>query len=360
MASPAEVVEVDGIEVRVSSPDRVIFEATDATPAFTKVEVARYFASVSDGLMRALRDRPTALERWTKGVRPGMRLATGPVDRDADAFYQKRVPKGAPDYVETATITFPSGRTADEIVPTHPAVAVWAAHMGTLTFHPWPVRRADVDRPDELRIDLDPQPGTGFVDAVRVAGVARELLADLGMTGFAKTSGNRGVHVFVRIEPRWEFGDVRHAAIAFGRELEKRDDQVTTAWWKEERGERIFVDFNQNTRDRTIASAYSLRPLAGAPVSMPLPWDELAGLSDPGVHHLATVTERMSSEPDAWAAIDDVAHDLTSLLELWEEHPVELNYPPDHPKMPGEPPRVQPSKKVASHWDADGNRIEGA
>lgn len=360
MASPAEVVEVDGIEVRVSSPDRVIFEATERTPAFTKVEVARYFASVSDGLMRALRDRPTALERWTKGVRPGMRLATGPVDRDADAFYQKRVPKGAPDYVETATITFPSGRTADEIVPTHPAVAVWAAHMGTLTFHPWPVRRADVDRPDELRIDLDPQPGTGFVDAVRVAGVARELLADLGMTGFAKTSGNRGVHVFVRIEPRWEFGDVRHAAIAFGRELEKRDDQVTTAWWKEERGERIFVDFNQNTRDRTIASAYSLRPLAGAPVSMPLPWDELAGLSDPGVHHLATVTERMSSEPDAWAAIDDVAHDLTPLLELWEEHPVELNYPPDHPKMPGEPPRVQPSKKVASHWDADGNRIEGA
>lgn len=360
MATPAEVVEVDGIEVRVSSPDRVIFEATERTPAFTKVEVARYFASVSDGLMRALRDRPTALERWTKGVRPGMRLATGPVDRDADAFYQKRVPKGAPDYVETARITFPSGRTADEIVPTHPAVAVWAAHMGTLTFHPWPVRRADVDRPDELRIDLDPQPGTGFGDAVRVAGVARELLADLGMTGFAKTSGNRGVHVFVRIEPRWEFGDVRHAAIAFGRELEKRDDQVTTAWWKEERGERVFVDFNQNTRDRTIASAYSLRPLPGAPVSMPVSWEELAGLTDPGAFDLATVTERVSSEPDAWAAIDDVAHDLTPLLDLWEEHPVELNYPPDHPKMPGEPPRVQPSKKVASHWDADGNRIEGA
>lgn len=360
MASPAEVVEVDGIEVRVSSPDRVIFEATERTPAFTKVEVARYFASVSDGLMRALRDRPTALERWTKGVRPGMRLATGPVDRDADAFYQKRVPKGAPDYVETATITFPSGRTADEIVPTHPAVAVWAAHMGTLTFHPWPVRRADVDRPDELRLDLDPQPGTGFVDAVRVAGVARELLADLGMTGFAKTSGNRGVHVFVRIEPRWEFGDVRHAAIAFGRELEKRDDQVTTAWWKEERGERIFVDFNQNTRDRTIASAYSLRPLAGAPVSMPLPWEELLEANDPSVFNLATVPERLASQPDAWAAIDDMAHDLTPLLELWEEHPVELNYPPDHPKMPGEPPRVQPSKKVASHWDADGNRIEGA
>ena len=215
--------------------------------------------------MRALRDRPTALERWTSGVRPGMKLATGPQDRNADAFYQKRVPKGAPDYLESVQITFPSGRTADEICPTEIAVPVWCAQMGTLTFHPWPVRRDDVDHPDELRIDLDPQPGTTFADAVRVAGVARELLDDLGMTGYAKTSGNRGIHVYVRIEPRWDFGEVRHAAIAFGRELEKRDDGVTTAWWKEERGERIFVDFNQNTRDRTIASAYSLRPIAGRP-----------------------------------------------------------------------------------------------
>ena len=215
--------------------------------------------------MRALRDRPTALERWTSGVREGMKLATGPQDRDADAFYQKRVPKGAPDYLESVEITFPSGRKADEICPTEIAVPVWCAHMGTLTFHPWPVRRDDVDRPDELRIDLDPQPGTTFTDAVRVAGVARELLEELGLRGWAKTSGNRGVHVFVRIEPRWEFVDVRHAAIGFGRELEKRDDGVTTAWWKEERGERIFVDFNQNCRDRTIASAYSLRPIPGAP-----------------------------------------------------------------------------------------------
>ncbi len=353
----AATVRAGGREVRVSSPDRVIYEATDRTPEVTKLMVAEYFASVEDGLMRALRERPTALERWPSGVREGMKLATGPGDRNAEAFYQKRVPKGAPDYLETATITFPSGRPADEICPTEIAVPVWCAHMGTLTFHPWPVRRADVDRPDELRIDLDPQPGTTFADVRRVAAVTRDALADLGIRGFAKTSGNRGIHVFVRIEPRWEFVDVRHAAIALGRELEKRDCGVTTAWWKEERGERIFVDYNQNSRDRTIASAYSLRPLPGAPVSTPLTWEEIADLTDPGELNLVTVPELLSDRPDAWSEIDDVAHSLEPLLELWEANPVELNYPPDYPKMPGEPPRVQPSKKVAEHWDADGNRI---
>jgi len=343
--------------VRVSSPDRVIYEATDRTPEVTKLMVAEYVASVGDGLMRALRNRPTALERWPSGVREGMKLATGPQDRNAEAFYQKRVPKGAPDYLETATVTFPSGRTADEICPTELAVPVWCAQMGTLTFHPWPVRRDDVDHPDELRIDLDPQPGTTFADAVRVAGVARELLDDLGIVGFPKTSGNRGIHVYVRIEPRWDFVDVRHAAIAFGRELEKRDDGVTTAWWKEERGERIFVDYNQNSRDRTIASAYSLRPLPGAPVSTPVTWDELATVTDPRDFNLFTVPERVAAG-DPWAAIDDVHHSLEPLLELWQEQgAVELNYPPDYPKMPGEPPRVQPSKKVAEHWDEHGNRI---
>ncbi|CAM3421162.1 DNA polymerase domain-containing protein [Nocardioides dubius] len=353
----AAMVQVGERSVRVSSPDRVIFEATERTTEVTKLMVAEYFVAVGDGLMRALRERPTALERWPGGVRDGMRLATGPGDRNADAFYQKRVLKGAPDYLETATITFPSGRSADEICPTELAVPIWCAHMGTLTFHPWPVRRADVDRPDELRIDLDPQPGTTFADVQRVAEVARELLTDLGMRGFAKTSGNRGIHIFLRIEPRWDFVDVRHAAIAFGRELEKRDGGVTTNWWKEERGERIFVDFNQNSRDRTIASAYSLRPLPGAPVSTPMTWAELAEIKDPRDFNLFTVPERMA-DGDAWAEIDDVAHSLDPLLALWNEHPVELNYPPDYPKMPGEPPRVQPSKKVAEHWDAEGNRIE--
>ena len=231
--------------------------------------------------------------------------------------------------------------------------------MGTLTFHPWPVRRDDVDRPDELRIDLDPQPGTTFADAVRVAGVARELLADLGLVGFPKTSGNRGIHIYVRISPDWEFVDVRHAAIGFGRALEQRDDGVTTKWWKEERGARIFVDFNQNCRDRTIASAYSLRPKPGAPVSTPMTWEELATVTDPRDFNLFTVPSRLT-EGDPWAAIDDVQNSIQPLLDLYEESGLgEMPYPPDYPKMPGEPPRVQPSKKVAEHWDDAGNRIEG-
>ena len=354
----AAEVEAGGRAVRISSPDRVIYEKTDRTPEVTKLMVAEYFVSVEDGLMRALRERPTALERWTAGVRPGMKLATSRDDRDADAFYQKRVPKGAPDYLESVQITFPSGRTAEEICPTEIAVPVWCAQMGALTFHPWPVRRADVDRPDELRIDLDPQPGTSFADAVRVAGVARELLEELGIVGYPKTSGNRGVHIYVRIKPEWEFVDVRHAAIGFGRELARRDEGVTMDWWKEERGARIFVDFNQNNRDRTIASAYSLRPITGAPVSTPMTWSELADVTDPREYNLFTVPERLA-DGDPWATIDDTAHSIEPLLQLWEELPGgEMPFPPDYPKMPGEPPRVQPSKKVASHWDEQGNRIE--
>jgi DNA ligase D-like protein (predicted polymerase) len=345
-------------EVRVSSPDRVIYEATERTPQITKLEVCEYFAAVGDALMSTLGERPTAMERWPDGYREGWRLATGPTDKEGEGFYQKRLPRGAPDFVETVEVTFPSGRTADELCPTEPAALVWAAQMGTLTFHPWPVRRPDVDHPDELRIDLDPQPGTGFADAVRVAGVARELLEELGLRGYPKTSGNRGVHVYVRVEPVHTFEDIRHAAIAFGRELERRDDGVTTAWWKEERGERIFVDFNQNNRDRTIASAWSLRPRPGAPVSTPLTWAQLADLGDPRELNLVTVPDFLS-DGNAWADMDETAYPLEPLLALWEEHPVELNFPPDYPKMPGEPPRVQPSKKVASHWDEDGNRIEG-
>ncbi len=355
---PAAEVEAGGRAVRVSSPDRVIYEATEHTPEVTKLMVAEFFASVEEGLMRALRNRPTALERWPKGVLPGIKLGTGRPGEKADAFYQKRVPMGAPDYLESTKVTFPSGRTADEVCPTEIAVPVWCAHMGTLTFHPWPVRRDDVDRPDELRIDLDPQPGTTFADAVRVAGVARELLADLGLVGFPKTSGNRGIHIYVRISPDWEFIDVRHAAIGFGRALEQRDDGVTTKWWKEERGARIFVDFNQNCRDRTIASAYSLRPKPGAPVSTPMTWEELATVTDPREFNLFTVPARLA-DGDPWAAIDDVQNSIQPLLDLYEESGLgEMPYPPDYPKMPGEPPRVQPSKKVAEHWDDEGNRIE--
>lgn len=342
MAAKAAEVDAGGVAVRVSSPDRVVFEATDETPAFTKLQVVEYFVAVDDGIMRALRDRPTALERWPKGVRDGMRLTSS--QGQGDAFYSKRVPKGAPDHLPTVRVYFPSGRRADEICPAQVADVAWAAHMGTITFHPWPMRRADVDRPDELRIDLDPQDGTDFHDAVDAALATRELLAELGLRAFVKTSGNRGVHVFVRIAPRWTATDVRHAAIAVGRALEKRHDGVTTAWWKEERGSKIFVDFNQNARDRTIASAYSLRPKLGAPVSFPVTWEALPGLDSPRGFHLGTVPDLLCADGDAWAEIDDVAHDLTPLLDLWAEDPTEMPYPPDYPKMPGEPKRVQPSK----------------
>ena len=364
MASPATEVDAGGRALRVSNPDRVIYEATGWSAEVTKLQVVEYYLAVEDGIMRALRERPTALERWPNGVREGMRLATRQQDRDADAFYQKRMMRGAPPYVESAMVTFPSGRTAEEMCPTEIAVPAWAAQMGTLTFHPWPCRRSDVDHPDELRIDLDPQPGTDFADAARVALVARDLLEEIGLVGWPKTSGNRGVHVYVRIEPRWEFVDVRHAAIAFGRELEKRSPLVTTAWWKEERGDRIFVDFNQNSRDRTIASAYSLRPKPGAPVSTPVAWEELLELDDPAGLNLFTVPDRLRDLGDPHAAIDDVAGSLETLLALYDEQVAagqgEMPYPPDYPKMPGEPPRVQPSKKVAAHWDEHGNRTEGS
>jgi DNA ligase D-like protein (predicted polymerase) len=352
MASPATEIDAAGRTVRVTNPDRVIYPATETTAEVTKLMVVEYYLAVAPGIMRALDRRPTTLERWPKGVHEGITLSTRSGEH-GDAFYQKRVPKGAPAYVETATITFPSGRPADEVCPTEPAVVAWAAQMGTLTFHPWPVRREDVDHPDEMRIDLDPQPGTGFPDAARVAGVARELLEELGMRGFPKTSGNRGVHVYVRIEPRWDFIDVRHAAIAFGRELERRTPGVTTSWWKEERGESVFVDYNQNSRDRTIASAYSLRPLPGAPVSTPVTWDELPEV-DPKALNLHTVPARFAEVGDLHEAIDEKQCSIEPLLEMYARDEAqglgELPYPPDYPKMPGEPPRVQPSKKNPANW----------
>jgi DNA ligase D-like protein (predicted polymerase) len=354
MVTPATEIDVDGTPVRVSNPDRVIYPATDETPEATKLDVVTYYVSVAEGIMRALGNRPTTLERWPKGVFPGIKQATR-TDRVGDAFFQKRIPKGAPDYVETSRIAFPSGRFADEVCPTQPAVVAWAAQIGTITFHPWPVRRDDVDHPDELRIDLDPQPGTDFSDAARVAGRARLLLGELGYRGFPKTSGNRGVHIYLRIEPRWTFTDVRHAAIAFGRELERRmPGEVTTSWWKEERGEAIFVDYNQNARDRTIAGAYSLRPVPGARASTPVEWEELDGL-DPRSFTLWTVPARIAEIGDPHAEIDDVRHSLQPLLDLYEQDISkglgDMPYPPDYPKMPGEPPRVQPSKKNPLNWE---------
>ena len=345
--SDVTVIDAGGRDLRVSNPQRVIFPASEGAGEVTKLDIVEYYLAVEDGIMRALVRRPTTLERWPKGVHPGIVLSTREKG-GGDAFFQKRVPRGAPDYVQTATIRFPSGRTADEICPTEIAVVAWAVQMGTITFHPWPVRREDLDHPDELRLDLDPQPGTDFADAVLVAAEARTLLDELGYVGFPKTSGGRGLHIYVRIEPRWSFTDVRHAAIAFGRELERRlPGRVTTNWWKEERGERIFIDYNQNARDRTIASAYSVRPKPGAPVSAPLAWEELDDVA-PEDFTVATMPARFASVGDRHAAIDDASYSLQPLLDAYERDLAEgredMPYPPDYPKMPGEPKRVQPSR----------------
>jgi len=329
-----EALEIDvaGRQVRITNPDKVYFPER----GYTKRDVVEYYLAVGDGIVRALRERPTTLQRFPEGIAGEM-------------FFQKRVPtRGVPPWIETVEIKFPSGRTADELCPTDLAHVIWAAQLGTIVFHPWPVRRSDVDHPDELRIDLDPQPGTGFAQAVEVAGHARELLAELGWTGFPKTSGGRGVHLYVRIRPQWPFVEVRRAAIAFARELERRRPElVTTAWWKEQRGAQVFIDYNQTARDRTIACAYSLRANPHATASTPVTWDELSTV-EPDDFDLRTVPKRMAEIGDPHATIDDVAHDLTPLLE-WAERDAragagDLPYPPDYPKMPGEPKRVQPSK----------------
>lgn len=344
---PAIELDVRGRTVRVSNPDKVYFPAR----GITKLQVVEHFVAMGDGVLAALLDRPTTLERWPSGVFEGAKLATRQ-DSSGDAFYQKRVPQGAPDYVRTARIGFPSGRTADEVAPSELAVVAWAANLGTITFHPWPVTSADVDSPDQLRIDLDPQPGTDFSDAARVAPHVRELLGEHGMTGYPKTSGGRGIHIFVPIEPRWSFVDARRATIAFGRELERRlPDQVTMKWWKEERGQKIFIDYNQMARDRTIASAYSIRANPRATVSAPLHWNEIDDVR-PDDFDVLTMPARIAAVGDPFAQL--AAHEtprasIESLLELaarqaTDDGEGDLPYPPEYPKMPGEPKRVQPSK----------------
>ncbi len=349
-AAKSEAVELDvrGRMVKVTNPDKVYF----AERGLTKLDIVQYFLSVGDGVLGALRDRPTTLERWPAGVFEGAKLSTRQ-DNKGDAFYQKRVPKFAPEWVETAQIAFPSGRTADEVCPSELAVIAWAANLGTLTFHPWPVRRPLVDRPDQLRIDLDPQPGTGFADAARVAPEVRAILQELGMDGFPKTSGGRGVHVYVPIEPRWDFIEARRAVIALGREVARRlPDLVTVNWWKEERGERVFIDFNQMARDRTIRSAYSVRPIARATVSAPLRWDELDSV-EPEDFDVLSMPARYAEVGDLHAGVAETAYSLEPLLEMVarDERDHELGdmpYPPEYPKMPGEPMRVQPSRAKRS------------
>lgn len=337
-----EVAGPEGVrEVRVSSPERVMWP--DA--GITKGDLAAYAVAVADPLMGALRDRPVTLQRFPEGI-------------EGEEFYSKNPPRGVPEWTRTVMCTYPSGRRHPQLVVDEPATAVWAIQMNTVTFHPWPVRTGHIDNPDELRIDLDPQPGRAFPDAVEAALALREVLAEIGLTAWAKTSGNRGVHVYCRVAPTHEFLDVRHGVIGVARELERRlPDLVTTAWWKEERGERVFVDFNQACRDRTIASAYSPRPLPGAPVSMPVSWEDLKSVR-PADFTVRTVPGIVAAQGDAWAGIDEAVGDVTAAIALWDKDVHErglgeMPFPPDYPKMPGEPPRVQPSKRRADREDSD-------
>lgn len=301
----------------------------------TKLDLAHYVVEVADAFLAANGGRPLSLQRFPGGV-------------DGEQFFSKNPPRGTPDYVRTATVVYPSGRTHPQLVLDEAAAIVWAVQMNTVVFHPWPSRAKTSDFPDQLRIDLDPQPGTDFDDAIAAAIALRGVLEEAGLTTFVKTSGNRGLHVFAPIEPTHEFIDVRHAVIGAARELERRmPDKVTTHWWKEERGERIFLDYNQANRDRTMAGAYSPRALAHAPVSCPVTWDELESVR-PENFTIRTVPERLRTTGDPWATMQSSLGTIDELLRWWEKDLErglgELPYPPDYPKMPGEPPRVQPSR----------------
>jgi DNA ligase D-like protein (predicted polymerase) len=345
----AEVLQVGDRTVKLTSPDKVLWPAHASTiatdgRAVTKRDLADYLLAVAEPFLRINGDRPMTLQRFPEGI-------------EGEEFFAKRPPKGAPSFLRTVTCTYPSRRKHDQLVFDEPAALVWAAQMATITFHPWPVRTANLDNPDEFRIDLDPQPGVGFAQAVEAAYALREVMAEAGLTAYAKTSGNRGVHVTAPIAPTHEFQDVRHGVIGIARELERRlPDLVTTSWWKEERGARVFVDFNQANRDRTIAGAYSPRPLPGAPVSTPLTWAELRD-ADPASYTVWTVPDLLADRDCPWASMADHVGDVRGALALWEadlERGLgELNFPPDYPKMPNEPPRVPPSKRRTDRTDDD-------
>jgi DNA ligase D len=296
----ATELEVGDRTVRISNPDRVYFPARGET----KLDLARYYMSVGDGIVRALRERPCMLHRFPSGV-------------SGEKVHQKRVPSGAPDWLETVRVHFPRyGRHADELCVTELASVIWAVQMSTVEFHPWNSRRANTERPDEWRIDLDPMPECGFDRVRRVARLVQELLDELGVVGWPKTSGGHGLHIYARIEPRWEFGELRRAALAFAREVERRaPDDVTTTWWRKDRDPaKLFVDYNQNTRDHTIASAYSVRGVPEATVSTPISWDEVDTV-DPKAFTIATVPARFAELGDLHAGIDEHAYSIQTLLD---------------------------------------------
>src|SRR6201992_437832 len=298
MASPKTVIEVAGREVAVSNPQKVYFPRT----GHTKLDVVRYYLAVADGALRGVDGRPMALRRFVNGA-------------EEEPFFQKRAPSSRPPWVETAELKFPSGRTADEVVLRDAAGLAWGANLGCIDLNPHPVRASDLDHPDELRVDLDPVPGIEWPQIADVALVTRDVLADFGLTGWAKTSGSRGMHIYDRISPSWSFTDVRRSAVAVAREIERRAPELATSrWWKEER-HGVFVDYNQNAKDRTVASAYSVRPTSDARVSAPLRWDEVPGC-DPSLFTIDTVPARFASVGDPWEGIDDAVGSLSALLEL--------------------------------------------
>jgi DNA ligase D-like protein (predicted polymerase) len=331
MPTRSEVLAVAGREVKITNPDKVFFPRLGTT----KLDLVRYYLAVADGALRGAGGRPMALKRFVNGA-------------EGEFFFQKRAPESRPDWIETVELSFPSGRTADEVVLRDAAGLAWVVNLGCIDLNPHPVRAGDLEHPDELRIDLDPVPGVPWSQIRDVALVVRESLAAVGLVGWPKTSGSRGIHVNVRIEPRWTYGEVRRAALAIARDVERRAPSIATSkWWKEER-HGVFLDYNQNAKDRTVASAYSVRPTADARVSMPLLWEAVAE-ADPADFTIATVPAIFAARGDAAAGIDETAGSLEAVLELSARHEAEglgdAPWPPQYARQPGEPPRVQPSRQ---------------
>jgi bifunctional non-homologous end joining protein LigD len=328
---PAEVLSIGGREVRITHPNKPYFSKA---AQLSKLDLVRYYLSVADGALMGIRDRPIVLKRFVDGA-------------DGEAFYQKRAPDKRPSWLRTVTLSFPSGRTAEEVVVDDPAGLAWIVNLGCIELHPHPVRSKDLEHPDELRVDLDPGPGVGWADVRRVAMEVKALFDELGLRGWPKTSGSRGMHVNVRIEPRWTFTEVRRAALAVSREIERRAPALATSkWWKEERS-GVFLDYNQNAKDRTTCSAYSVRPLPDARVSTPLQWGDVPDC-EPGDFTVRTVPKRFEELGDPHAGIDETPGSLEQLLELAERDEAsglgDAPWPPHFRKMDGEAPRVAPSR----------------
>ena len=331
MSEASEILSVAGREIPVSNPAKVLFPQA----GYTKLDLVRYYLAVAAGALRGSGGRPNVLVRYPNGI-------------DGEFFYQKRAPQSRPAWIEVVTLRFPSGRSAEEVVPRDAAALAWMANLACLELHPHPVHAEDLDHPDELRVDLDPVPGVTWEQVRSVAGEVEATLADFGLRGWPKTSGSRGLHVYVRIEPRWTFTEVRRAALAFAREVERRaPNMATSKWWKEER-QGVFLDYNQNAKDRTVAGAYSVRPTPDARVSAPLTWDEVPSC-DPHDFTLATMPRRFEEAGDVHAGMDDRAYSIEPLLELADRHAREglgdAPWPPHYRKQAGEPARVAPSRR---------------